>query len=376
MLFSRDFLIYFSHVADVLDRDSTVWTASAWNDNGFEGKSEDPSRILRTDWFVGFGWLLSRALFYDELFENWPHTHWDHWMRDPETNKNRQTLFPEVPRNYHIGIFGTHSDYDLYQTYFEKINMYKGPAVGFDSVPELLQDRYEARLRGMIEGATAIEKLEDLKTFENRILTIYVEAKLMKRGPKLQVYDELARRIGVWHSSGGMTPRGSYKGVVQLRERSNVLLIIPMSCAFAALKPTSAHLFTHDELPSSAPDDQEFDDRGSVVRGAPPFALTGGIAPLGQTCTDACAKLRHKGKHFECDDRGFPWLNNCHQLERAFQCTSCVASTGPDQPALDLGEDLSEPTSKVGVCLWTSLGDSKCSASHRKTRRLCPCKEI
>ena len=90
--------------------DPTLWVISAWNDNGFNVNVRDPNRLKRTDFFPGLGWFIPRKLFKGELQKKWPKLHWDHWMRDDEQTKGRDALFPEVPRDYHMGVKGTFMD--------------------------------------------------------------------------------------------------------------------------------------------------------------------------------------------------------------------------------------------------------------------------
>lgn len=96
LLFSPDFYEYLTSVAPILDADSSTFVVSAWNDNGFHGKVMEPYAIRRTEFFPGLGWILTRKLFKSELEEKWPHEHWDHWLRSPETHKNRESIYPQV----------------------------------------------------------------------------------------------------------------------------------------------------------------------------------------------------------------------------------------------------------------------------------------
>jgi alpha-1,3-mannosyl-glycoprotein beta-1,2-N-acetylglucosaminyltransferase len=78
MLFSPDFLLYFEAVGPLLDADPTLWCASTWNDNGFAaGHAWSPSRLFRTSYFPGLGWMMKRELWL-ELGPKWP---LDHWVR-------------------------------------------------------------------------------------------------------------------------------------------------------------------------------------------------------------------------------------------------------------------------------------------------------
>ena len=109
-LFSPDFLAYFEAMAPLLERDPSAFVVSAWNDNGLRGKVRDAGRLQRTGFFPGLGWMLSRRLYVDELEASWPKQHWDHWLRDPNQHKGRESIFPEVNRDYHAGRKGTFMD--------------------------------------------------------------------------------------------------------------------------------------------------------------------------------------------------------------------------------------------------------------------------
>lgn len=58
---------YFAQTAWLLDADPTVWCVSSWNDNGFESlvTPADASRVFRTDFFPGLGWMLRRQLWLE-----------------------------------------------------------------------------------------------------------------------------------------------------------------------------------------------------------------------------------------------------------------------------------------------------------------------
>ena len=109
-LFSPDFIAYFEAMAPLLERDPTTFVVSAWNDNGLHGKVDDPHRLCRTRYFPGLGWMLSRRLYKEELEQSWPKQHWDHWLREPAQHKARESVFPEVNRDYHAGRIGTFMD--------------------------------------------------------------------------------------------------------------------------------------------------------------------------------------------------------------------------------------------------------------------------
>ena len=69
-----DFFDFFGAVAPVLDADPAVLAASAWNDNGQRGRVDpalDAAKIVRSDFFGGLGWMLTRRV-WAELEPKWP----------------------------------------------------------------------------------------------------------------------------------------------------------------------------------------------------------------------------------------------------------------------------------------------------------------
>ena len=57
-----DFFAYFEAGAKLLDEDSTLYTISSWNDHGQRQFVADPTRLERSDFFPGLGWMLSNSL--------------------------------------------------------------------------------------------------------------------------------------------------------------------------------------------------------------------------------------------------------------------------------------------------------------------------
>jgi alpha-1,3-mannosyl-glycoprotein beta-1,2-N-acetylglucosaminyltransferase len=89
-----DFFEYMKATAPILDNDSTLFAVSAFNDNGHQGVS-DPTRLLRSDFFPGLGWMLTSSL-WEEVKVKWPDGYWDDWLRDPLQRKGRQVIRPEI----------------------------------------------------------------------------------------------------------------------------------------------------------------------------------------------------------------------------------------------------------------------------------------
>lgn len=163
LLFSPDFATYFEAVSPLLDQDPSVFVISAWNDNGFFEKA-DPRLLLRTSYFPGLGWLLPRKLWMEELKDNWPKTHWDHWLRDFKRHRGRDCVFPMVPRTFHAGAKGTFMDNWHHNRYFAPIkhNLDASVHVGLDNVVAVVESVYEADLKLKFLTAVHVGSFQDL----------------------------------------------------------------------------------------------------------------------------------------------------------------------------------------------------------------------
>ena len=66
MELAPDFFSYFAATALLLDADDSLLCVSSWNDHGQAALVRDATRLLRTDFFPGLGWMLTARL-WDEL---------------------------------------------------------------------------------------------------------------------------------------------------------------------------------------------------------------------------------------------------------------------------------------------------------------------
>jgi len=81
--------------------------------------------------------MVSRNLFVNELKDKWPHQHWDHWMRESQTNKGRDCLFPQVPRVFHNGIKGTFMNLETHNQYFKSISNNRNEQFRWDQIRDV-----------------------------------------------------------------------------------------------------------------------------------------------------------------------------------------------------------------------------------------------
>lgn len=285
LLFSPDLMEYFLAAYHVMRSDASLWIASAWNDNGFRGMVggvDGSKRLLRTGFFPGLGWLLTRRLYKKELEAGWPSEHWDHWMRSEtvyKTSKGRECLFPQVPRTFHHGAKGTFMNPALHARFFAHVAHSTDPRVRWPTVEwrglreSLSRPAYEARLRDDLKRA---EPLTDLSALVNgtakgwwerpheeaslaappsatsaangaaaagRLVSLWYSEP--QRG-HLTLFRDLALLFGLWHEMR----RSAHNGVHEFRcGASYVLLVNTLHGPYAKkspyvdLAPDDEHIF-------------------------------------------------------------------------------------------------------------------------------------
>lgn len=226
--FSPDFYEYFHAIAPVIEADSSIWLASAWNDNGFDYLVADPLGVRRTRYFPGLGWLLPRRLWKDELSMKWPHSHWDHWMRDPAQHKNRDIIYPEIPRDYHMGIKGTFMDSGTHNKYFGSIAMHNDVAFTWDTpygakaIQNLMIDKYDKRLKRILlhPKTTHFTSVDHISTFSDGVGVVWYDC-----DPTDSDHGQMraiAAYFGIWHEGA----RGSRDGIHELWWQGNAKLFL------------------------------------------------------------------------------------------------------------------------------------------------------
>ncbi|NXU97297.1 MGAT1 acetylglucosaminyltransferase, partial [Cettia cetti] len=219
-----DFFEYFQAVLPLLQRDPSLWCASAWNDNGKEalvdaGRAE---LLYRTDFFPGLGWLLLAEL-WDELEPKWPAAFWDDWMRQPEQRRGRSCVRPEVSRTMTFGRKGvSHGQFFDQYLKFIKLNDRFVPFTQMD-LSYLKKDEYERFFLQQVYSAPEV-KLEELQKEAGKGLGA---VRLQYRGR--DSFKALAKALGLMDDLKSGVPRAGYRGIVSFVCRGRRVFLAPPS---------------------------------------------------------------------------------------------------------------------------------------------------
>ncbi|KAI8615662.1 glycosyl transferase [Chytriomyces sp. MP71] len=230
---SPDFYSFFAVTLPLLYTDPTLFCISSWNDQGLAHLAKNTTRLLRTDFMPGLGWLLSRAV-WDSLAPWTRAPYWDDWMRLPAQRRARQCVVPEVPRNRNFGKDGV-SGGQFFDEFIAKA-AFAGDAglqaVEFEEswqdVAALLEPEYEywlerdvyeeAELVGWDGTANRID-LDGLN-LEGNVTRVRVEYESTEELEKILV------AVGMLHDPRAGVYRSAYKGILSFRMDSNLLVYL------------------------------------------------------------------------------------------------------------------------------------------------------
>lgn len=416
LLFAPDFLEYFEHVSPILDVDESAFLISAWNDNGYTGKVDDPYALQRTEFFPGLGWLLPRKLYKNELELQWPRVHWDHWLRSMPIHKGREIIYPQVPRTYHNGVRGTFMDQSTHNKYFKDIAVNQNTAVTWiqnkrkaisisnenkasKSIVSSSRDIvgmmpaywsvygpvYEKRLQLLIthcHHVQAAEEIADPSLGPIMCIWLKVNPESTYGQPEFQ---PIATFFKIWHEHS----RGVHHGVHEFYWEGKYVLLLntfvsqskagnhnPQALArtqsapstYVGLKPHGVPFIQANTFAKSGvimAKKNSLKRKSVALQNSLQFVAA---SRVDQSCVSVCEE-----KGLLCNANYLDLANSCDVLQQHFGCSGCDQSIGNEQPSYI------DPSSPVGqgkgrTCLITTAPErSTCEAKHKYTMRLCTC---
>lgn len=218
---SRDFFSLMNATADLLDTDDTLLAVSAFNDNGKEQFVADTKRLVRSDFFPGLGWMMSRTVWdgprsssrpnKSGLKTNWaPGGYWDDWLRENENRWGRHIIRPEVSRTFHFGnVHGTSDgennnmlnriELEENDVHWEKIDL-----------SYLDVSRYANEYWDRVSSAQVVTSADDAKR-----LVAHRDVRLVYK--HFDEFRSLASDLDMMQDEKAGVPRTGFEGIVEIR---------------------------------------------------------------------------------------------------------------------------------------------------------------
>ena len=206
----------------MLDQDPHLLAVSAFNDNGLTGQVADPQRLLRSDFFPGLGWMMTRKTWMNDLGSKWPDGYWDDWLREPPQRQGRQFIRPEITRTFHFGEKGGASQNQFGAAHNR--NQLNTELVDWSSLDlsYLQEDTFARKYAAVVAQAILVKSQEEAV----KVIQGGQDARIEYTG--ISDFARTARRFHLMTDEKARIFRTAYKGVVETR---------PLGKNFAFLTP-------------------------------------------------------------------------------------------------------------------------------------------
>ncbi|CAB9519040.1 Alpha-1,3-mannosyl-glycoprotein 2-beta-N-acetylglucosaminyltransferase [Seminavis robusta] len=215
-----DFFGYFEATAPLLDADPHLLAVSAFNDNGYQNQAVDTKRLLRSDFFPGLGWMMTRQTWTQDIGAKWPNGYWDDWLREPAQRQGRHIIRPEVTRTFHFGDKGGASqnqfggNHHRIELNHEKVDWTQ------QDLSYLVEDTFDRNYANMVANARlATSRAEALEICQQG-----ANARLEYSG--IPGFARAAKRLNLMTDEKATIFRTAYKGVVETRPDGKTLLFL------------------------------------------------------------------------------------------------------------------------------------------------------
>ncbi|XP_072026624.1 protein O-linked-mannose beta-1,2-N-acetylglucosaminyltransferase 1-like isoform X1 [Amphiura filiformis] len=239
-----DFLHYFSQTLPLLDKDNTILTISAWNQNGFEHTSGDQHLLYRTEDFPGFGWVLRRKFYTGEIFNKntgcCSVPTWRGWLLDDNMRKGRHSIVPDVSRVKRIKKDGFYEEKSFLDAYLANRKTSSGYLTEPNEVYKLVADEYDKELDRLVSRSTAMMESElsiclhgaslilQHEPDKGHVYAVYYQQDTLDDTVMLR---KLATCFGLFvHNESHI--RGVYKGLLRFTRDGNQYMLIGTQSPF------------------------------------------------------------------------------------------------------------------------------------------------
>lgn len=219
---STDFFEYMFAAGRLLvPTDISLFCISGWNDNGMLHFVQDESRLFRTDYFPGLGWMMHRSSWTDILVYEWPgrlgNYAYDIWLREHASTRFRDCIVPEVSRTHHIAKYGSHVN-GLGHTWYDRMVLASGNVTIAPAEIELVgsMDAFEKRIiKERINPAKIVEFRDPFPIPYKKSIIVFMkdDASFLRRlvfGTPSNYYKTVQEAFGLFNAN----TRSSHKGLV------------------------------------------------------------------------------------------------------------------------------------------------------------------
>ncbi|XP_042885982.1 protein O-linked-mannose beta-1,2-N-acetylglucosaminyltransferase 1-like isoform X2 [Penaeus japonicus] len=240
LLLAPDALSFFHQSAWLLDRDPTLFCVNGFNSNSLPGMALDPSKMLRSESFPMYGWMVRRRYARQVVMRWIPYGvgDWDYWLMHADQQRGRDVASPEVSRIYHAGSTGVHVDGFEQHLFFGRMVTTTSPEVRLENLTSILLDNYMRNLTDEIKSAEMLtpNPLEDNLVPESHPGPFVVFVKAGTRNDEFFSFRIFMMTLNTYY----WDTREIFRGVMRFRVQGGRLLYVvgcPLAQDFCKYNP-------------------------------------------------------------------------------------------------------------------------------------------
>lgn len=241
----RHYLSFMAQSLDVIKKDESLIGVNSWNENGYTGTSSLPGVVYRTESFPGFGFLLKKSFYDQNMKDNMASCcskrSWNGWLSGKLSGK--EMLVPDTSFVLRRPVEDTtHSELLTHLFNRPRIHQRFDPIL-IRNKENLVNVKYEEYLKEAIESAVAV-KITDAASCKKDIIPPDVS------GKNFAIYFEqndandektlsfLCRCFNLF-SLKDQKLRGKHRGLIRFSKGENHVFLIGSKTSYFSFKPNS-----------------------------------------------------------------------------------------------------------------------------------------
>ncbi|XP_064111539.1 protein O-linked-mannose beta-1,2-N-acetylglucosaminyltransferase 1-like [Macrobrachium nipponense] len=152
LLLSPDILRFFHQTSWILNNDPSVFCINAFNSNSLPNTASDTTKLLRSESFPMYGWMVRREYAF-QIVTHWipgEEGDWDWYLMGASSQRGRDVVSPEVSRTLHAGSAGAHVDGFEQHLYYNRMISTSDPHARLANLEGIIFDNYYQQLRNEV----------------------------------------------------------------------------------------------------------------------------------------------------------------------------------------------------------------------------------
>ncbi|GAB6029125.1 hypothetical protein CHUAL_004903 [Chamberlinius hualienensis] len=255
LILAPDYLKYMAAMMPLLEKDPTLYSISAWNDNGYKGSSSNSEIVYRVNGFPGLAFMISKTTYIRQMRGQMKQCcgqrPWIGWHLSPDDEV--EMVVPDVSRVMHPSYEGLGPHTNMLE---ELLNRERVTSLlsdhSIENPSDVILSNYEAKIEDLILTAVLLDMSTDQLekcSQQGQISRSYFTADKSKQRQAFVLYymqngrsdleplKKLCKCFGLFHADGE-SPRGLHKGLLRFTIEGHDVLLVSSVSPYYRFKPS------------------------------------------------------------------------------------------------------------------------------------------